>query len=453
MIELFPFQQRNVEKLKEQPNVLIADEMGLGKTIQAIALDTERRKQDDIYYQTLVIAPLTVLPNWRQHFEEQTGLDVRMIDPKKRDELFAVKDADVYLIHYEAIRLMVDKLQKFPWLHIIADECHRIKNRKAQQTKALKKVKSRYKTALSGTPVVNRPDEYWSVLNWLYPKDFTSYWAHYNRFVDFQIIYPAGYHKILGPKNTPMLHERIGSFYARNLKKDVLPELPDKFWTDITVQLEPKQQRAYDEMRKQMIAWVGQNEDQPLVAPVVIAQLVRLQQFAVAHATIENGLTRLSEPSSKLDALISILKDNPDEQFVIFSNFKQLVGLLEKRLLSPKSNDKTNYSFVKITGDVTQRDRETAVEQFQAGKVRLFLGTPKAGGVGITLHSASKVVFLDRDWSPAVNSQAEDRLHRIGQKNAVQVIDIIAKNTVDLGRRAKLNLKASWLREILGDTA
>jgi SNF2 family DNA or RNA helicase len=442
---LFDFQREDFEKLRPCDNVLVGNEMGTGKTLEAIALDLYRR-DGRFGDKTLVVAPLTALPVWQEHLENYaTGRrHIRMIDPKNRNALLAVK-ADYYLVHYEALRLMPE-LQKVEWLHIIADECHRMKNRKAQQTRALKAIKGRYKTAMSGTPVVNVPHEFWSVLNWLYPQTFRSYWKFYAEYVDYEIQYPQGYHKVTGPKNEKRLLEQIKPFYVRRLKKDVLKDLPDKYYTKHWVELYPKQRKAYDQMRKDLIAWVGEHQETPLFARAVVAQLVRLQQFAVAYADVgSDGVVALAEPSSKLDALMEILEDNPDEQVVVFSQFKKLVRLLESRL------QKEGVPYVTLTGDTNQNERGRNVVQFQTGRARVFVGTIAAGGVGITLHAASTVVFLDRSWSPALNGQAEDRLHRIGQKSAVQVIDLMAKDTVDLGRHQRLEVKLDWIRRLLGD--
>lgn len=445
----FGFQVEDVEKLRHVRNRLIANEMGTGKTYEAIALDLCARKDMSTFTSTLVIAPLTVLPSWQQHFAELAPeLKVVTVDPKNRSaswQQFLSSKADVFLVHWDALRLMPE-LQKHMFLHVIADECHKMQNRKNQWTRAIKKIKAQYKTGLSGTPTTGYPDKLWSVLNWLYPKEWSSYWAYYKEHVEFEIVYPQGYHKILGPKNEAALLDKMKDFYVRRLKKDVLKDLPSKYYTDIWVELTPQQRKAYQQMKKELIAWVGQHESQPLVAPVVIAQLVRLQQFAVAYADVDSdGSVYLAEPSSKLDALMQILEDNPDEQIVVFSQFKQLVRLLESRL------QKGGISYVTLTGDTPQSERGQVVSDFQEGKVRVFVGTIAAGGVGITLHAASTVVFLDRAWSPAYNQQAEDRLHRIGQKNAVQVIDIMARNTVDLGRRQMLEMKWDWIKRLLGD--
>jgi SNF2 family DNA or RNA helicase len=372
-----------------------------------------------------------------------------VIDSKNRDgsyKEFIGSGASVFLVHWEALRLMPDLARK-EWLHVIADECHRMKNRKTQQTQALKKIPARYKTAMSGTPVVNRPDEAWSVLNWLDKKQYSSFWAFFKRYVDYEMEYASGgqYQKIKGPKNVEELHAKLGPIMVRRRKEEVLKDLPDKYYTTEHVELSPKQRTAYEQMRKDMIAWVGEQQDRPLVAPVVIAKLVRLQQFAAAYMEDDgSGGWRMGEPSSKLDSLMERVEDS-DEPIVVFSQFKQLVNLANERLA------RAGVPYITITGDVPPGDRGKAVQLFQTGARRIFTGTIGAGGVGITLTAASTVVFLDRGWSPALNLQAEDRLHRIGQTNAVQVIDYVARGTVDLGRMQRLEEKWEWIKALLGD--
>jgi SNF2 family DNA or RNA helicase len=456
-IDLYEFQDELVEDLWQFKSRAIGDEMGLGKTREGIALDLKDREhrltpQFDLRHlnKTLVVAPLSVHSTWEDTWKLLAPhLRVLTIDPKNRAyfESQLLKDEyDVFIVHWEALRLM-PALGVVHFLHIIADEAHRAKNRKAQQTRALKKIKTFYKTAMSGTLADNKPQDLWSILNWLWPTKYTSYWNFYKAYIKYEVMYPQGYHKMLGVQNIDRLQAEMRPWYRRRLKKDVLKDLPDKYYTDIYVDLHPKQRKAYDEMKKNLIAWVGEHEGTPLVAPVVIAQLVRLQQFASGYMYWDEERQKfmLSEPSSKLDALTEILQDNSDEQFVVFSNFKGAITLLDRRLEAARE------SYGVLTGDTKQADRGRLVEAFQRGDTRIFAGTIAAGGLGISLTAASKVVFLDRNWSPALNLQAEDRPHRIGQKNALQVIDIMARNTIDFGRRQKLIEKWSWLKQILGD--
>ena len=446
--KLFEFQKEDVAKLRKTYNRLIANEMGTGKTYEAIALDYCSRLPDSASAittngKTLVIAPLSTLDaTWRKHFEELTNLQVCVINPKKRKELekaFDSDDFDVMIVHWDALRLAdMQWIQATRWQHIIADEVHKVKNRKTKTAKALKRIPATFKTGLTGTPVLNKPDDIWSILNWLYPQFFRSYWKFRKKFVLEEVDY-WGYTKILGCKNEDELMDILRPFYIRRLKSEVLKDLPPKYYTTLEVTLGPKQISAYRQMKKEMIAWLDQQD--VLVAPVVITQLLRLQQLAIAYSDGE----KMTEPSTKLDALMTLIVDNPGKRFVIFSCFKQALYLLEARLTA------ASIEYVRLTGDDSPPARHTSVTRFQNGEVPIFLGTIAAGSEGINLTAANTVVFLDRDWTPARNSQAEDRLHRIGQDNAVQVLDIIAKGTVDLYKDRKLSMKKYYIKKMLQD--
>lgn len=505
MLELYDFQKVSLEKFRnamdEYPNVLNCDEMGLGKTVQGLSRDLDLREAFPRLPPTLVVAPLSVLDNWADHYARWApSLRVMVVDRKYREafeaQLTKAPKYHVFICHWDAVRLM-PKLRAFGWGHIIGDEIQRIGNREAQVTQAFTSIKARFKYGLSGTPYNTRPEQYWSVLHWLYPQEFSSYWKFYNHYI-IQRYHTAGggcqavldtqsgelcwkFHKrafreIVGLHDEDGLIARVSNFYVRRLKKDVYPELPDKYYSTINVDLLPKQRRMYDAMREDMLAWVGENEDQPLAAPIAIARLVRLQQLAAASAEIieivkrrkatdeENryraikGLppiafvnvptkvVRLMEPSSKVDAVMEKLAEMNGKPLVVFSASKQVINLLAKRL------SKEGYSYGTLTGDTGQAERGQLIRDFQQGKVQVFAGTIQAGGVGITLTAADTVIFVDRVWSPAQNAQAEDRLHRIGQKNAVHVIDIVATDTVDLGRLQHIEQNWNFLRRLLGDT-
>ena len=441
--DLFPFQLEDVERIIESDDDhhLIANEMGTGKTYEAIAIDIQRRRTDDyIDSPTLVVAPLSTISGWKKHFEELTDLKICAIVPKNRSQFLdslTNYEADVYICHWESLRL-IPELAEIGWWHVIADEVHKAKNRKARQTVALKKIKAKHKLGLSGTPIINRPDELWSLLNWMFPKDYRSYWRFYNTFIEFEIGHPGGYHIIKGTKNMEDLREITRPLLTRRTKSEVLKDLPEKYYTPIEVPLSGKQRRAYDQMRKDMIAWIGENEGQPLIAPVVISKLVRLQQLALAYGELEDGEEFvLTTPSAKLEVLKELLQ--PGQKTVVFTQFVKMIKLVEQELEGLKVD--TLHGGISNRGEV--------IERFQEGDTDVLLCSIGAGGVGITLTAANKVIFLDRSWSPATNLQAEDRLHRIGQENAVQVIDLIGQDTVDLGRMQRLDQKWQWIRQLL----
>lgn len=498
---LMDFQEALIKKHVDVPFTLIGDDMGLGKTVEAIEIDRRKRLLHAKAFKekhkgkplTLVAAPKSVMGSWVKHYGVWAPhLKVYVINTKKREEfLNAVMHgvADVYVCHWEALRLIPD-LQNVLWFHVIGDEIHRIKNRKAQTSVNLKKLWTEHKLGLSGTPADNRPDDLWSVLNWLWPRRFSAFWPfrnehllikHHNEgpceAVDCETATGGyKYHKrafdeIMGTANVDVLMAQIEDFYTRRLKEDVWDEMPEKYFTDVYVDLEPGQRRAYEEMRQKMLAWVGKHEDEPVAAPIVVAQLMRLQQFAGAYARIDRikkrikdcescgtirwqdcqghykDVLKLNEPSSKLDAVMDIIMDNPTKQIGVFSNSKQMINMLAARL----EKEKVTSSI--YTGDVSNyAARDELVERFQQGERRIFAATIRAGGEGITLTAAHTGIMIDRDWSPSKNKQVHDRFHRIGQTNAVQIINIVANDTIEPDRDKHIELKWSWLREILGDT-
>lgn len=494
-MELYTFQEEPVVKFLPVNCALIGDDMGLGKTVEAIALDKDKRtKYGPAFRQrgkimTLVITPKSVFGSWEDHLADWApDLKVMTIDPKNREPFaYAVTKgkADVYICHWEALRL-VPELKKIHWFHIIADEVHRAKNRDSQIAQNLKKLSAEHKLGLSGTAADNSPLDFWSVANWLWPKLFSSYWSYERKYIIWKhhnvgyctavgcreddVYHRRAFKQIVGVENVEQLHKIIAPFYIRRTKEEVAKDLPEKYYTDIVVGLHPQQRRVYNQMRDRMLAWIGEHENEPVAAPIVVSQLVRLQQFACAYGETEIVIRRfkdcedclekghvkclghevpkvkLIEPSSKLDTVMDLVSDNPNKQFVVFGQSKQVINMLGTRL------DKAKIPMAILTGDTSSDDRSRYIREFQAGKRQVFAGTIKAGGEGITLTAASTVIFLDLAWSPSKNRQAEDRLHRIGQKNAVQVIRLIALDTIDAKRNEQIELKWSWLRKLLGDT-
>jgi len=465
-MELYPFQQEDVAKIVRQRGGLIGSEMGTGKTLEAIELDQawyDKRTNKP----TLVIAPLNTFDGWLDKYHQQApDVDVVVIDRKNRGRFvqdIRRKRGDVFLMHWEALRLKdMAELRAFEFGTIIGDEIHRASNRKSQTFQALKKLRAEHKLGMSGTASGDQPQNLWSALNWLWPTYYSSYWRfrkHYcvEEKVETEGGFGQGYTKIVGVQNIPALMAEMEPWYVRHLKREqccvhhpqgVMPWLLDKTYDKIWVDLSPTQRRIYEQMRKEMVAWVGEHEDSPLVAGVVVAQLTRLSQIALATPTFdEMGNVGLTDPSSKLDALIPLLEDNSNKQFVVASASKKMVYLTQERL---KAKGISSFA---LSGDTKQSDRDGMVQRFANGDTQVFLGVIDAMAEGIDglQWATDTMVFLDRSWKTVKNMQCEDRLHRDGQKNAVQIIDIMARNTVDLGRHQKLETKWSWIKKILGD--
>lgn len=475
--QLYEFQQVCIDKLgkPQLPSRLIGDDMGLGKTVEALAIDLRLRLSTGKGYgqghTTLIIAPLSVHTAWRRHIKTVcTGAKVYVIDRKNRTPFIQIArrhKADYMICHYEALRF-IPELREVNFFHIIADEVHSIKSRKAQQTRAVKSLTTEFKTGLSGTPADNNPQDLWSIINWLYPKHFSSYWSFVKTYCEQELDRGKSgstFRRVVGVKKEqlPALLAKMEPWYMRRLKEEVLPDLPKKTYAIREVELLPTQRKAYHQMKKEMIAWIGEHEDEPLVAPVVIAQLMRLQQFALASPVYtseyvtdphrgghkdQRGLRKkvvLEEPSAKLNELCALIEENGQVPFVVFTQFASMVDLIARRL------SKMGLRVGKYTGAIPTKERDWAVDAFQGGDLDIFAATIAAGGQSITLTRASNAVFLDRHWNPSKNVQGEDRLLRIGQQSNVTVTDIIAKNTVDLGRNQKIATKWSTLKLLFGD--
>lgn len=468
---LYQFQQEDVIKLTAKKHGLIGSEMGTGKTHESIAIESNwygKAAKDVVKesYGTLIIAPLNTFDSWRDKYATQEPtVTVTTIDRKNRDKILAdikAKKFDVYLMHWDALRLMPE-LQKFQFHVIVADEVHRAANRKAQATRALKKLRTNHKLAMSGTASGDQPQNLWSIVNWLWPTYYTSYWAFRKHYCIEESVYTQGskqgYTKIVGVKNQEGLAAEMAPWYIRHLKRDkccehhpngVMDWLPEKTYDTIWVDLNPTQRKFYDQMRKEMVAWVNEHEDTPLVASVVVAQLVRLSQMALATPYInENGDMRLKEPSSKIDAVKELILDNEGKQFVVFSASKQACYLAQA------SFARAGITSEVLSGDTPQRQRDGMVGRFANGGYQVFIGVIQAAAEGIDglQHATDTAIFLDRSWSTIKNKQAEDRLHRDGQKDTVQIIDVMARSTLDFGRKQRLEQKWVWIKKILGDPA
>lgn len=461
-MQLYGFQTEDADKIEPRGNGLIGSEMGTGKTHEAIELDN-RWYNPRQPLPTLVIAPLNTFNSWADKYREQSPeSDVIVIDRKNRDTFtraLKMGSADVFLMHWDALRLMPE-LADFRFGTVIADECHRAANRKAQVTQALFRLRAKHRLAMSGTASGDNPLGLWATLHWLWPTYYKSYWKFYKHYAiegTERNTQGQTYRKVLGLKNLEYLREEMDPWYVRHLKREqccehhpdgVMAWLPEKTYDTIWVDLSPTQRRVYNQMKEKMVAWIGEHEDSPLVAGVVVAQMARLSQIALATPTFsDDGRVLLDLPSSKMEALLELVKDNPDKKFVVFSSSKKMCYLTQSYM-----KERNIASFV-LSGDTPQSQRDGMVERFATGDAQLFIGVIEAAAEGIDglQHATDTAVFLDRSWRTIKNQQAEDRLHRGGQKDTVQIIDIMAKDTLDMGRFTRLQEKWSWIKMILGD--
>jgi SNF2 family DNA or RNA helicase len=473
---------------KEYPNFFLGDSMGVGKTASAIAIDLDLRREarerggedGDAHFRTLIICQKSGLSVWKYHLEA-LGVapdKILVINPADRkpfdDELACgAINYEYFVMHWDVLIRLTNLLPPKPWQkglqwdHVIADEIHLAKNRKAKRTIVFKRIKTRHKTAASGTPADDKPQDMWSPLNWLYPREFSSYWRFFNTYLDWDQ-HLSGYRIIHGAKNLERFHAVVRPFYIRRKLTDVVDEMPDKTHTELRVTLSTRQRRDYESMEKYQVARLGEDNEQYVVT-WKIAAYMRLLQMTLGTCELDwdqynkfwekwgdrdpSELPKMApvgpkilirEPSPKLDTLMELIEDHEDEQFVVFTNFRSVVEMVNNRC------QKAGISTSILTGSITsQPQRDAAVAAFQSGRSRVFIGTVGAAGTTITLTAAHTLVFTDRNWNPSKNSQAEDRIWRIGQKNACQIVDIIAEDTVDEPRLRRIWEKAKNVNEIV----
>ena len=351
-------------------------------------------------------------------------------------------------------------LLRMHWDAIIIDEAHRIKNHDAQWTVNIKKLKAEFKHIMTGTGFVNNPSEIWSLLNFLYPKAYSSYWKFREHYCMEDDRY--GYRKIVGiwPDKVDEfreLRERIG---VRRTMLECFPDIKEPVETVIPVSLSPTQRKMYNEIRDELSTLDQQGV--PLHSANVLSALNRLRQVCVATPEVledyydalkERRIVKIKlvEPSSKLDATMEVIDglewdEERKDQIVIFSAFRDPLELLAKRL----TKKEIPYLHMKAeTGDVDRY--EMWHNTWPKKEHQVFLVTLGVGSESINLTSAHRAIFLDQSWSPTSNIQAIGRVYRPGQTEACQLIYTRADNTVDYRVLATNEEKKGWFQQIFGE--
>lgn len=406
---LFPFQRTGVAFIESRKGrALIADEMGLGKTAQAISwlrLHPELRP-------VVVVCPASIKINWEREFQ-MWGVKnekIQIISGKKNDyDLIG----DIIIINYDILTSWLETLITYNPKVVIYDEVHYLRNSSAMRTKVGKRLakKTPHVIALSGTPIVNRPIEFFNSINMIRPDIFPSFWRFAHEFCGAR--WNGFGWDFTGATNTDKLHNLLTeTIMIRRRKEDVLTDLPDKVYGVIPFEIDNREE--YKQASANIIDWILQNEGQEKADRAsnaeVLVEFEKLKQLAV---------------QGKMESIKEWVSDflESGEKLVVFATHTATLNILQAEFKDLS---------VRLDGSTNQKDRQEAVDRFQTDKkIRLFLGNIKAAGVGITLTAASNVAFVELPWTPGDLEQAADRLHRIGQKGTVNVWTLVAQDTVE----------------------
>ena len=381
--------------------------MGVGKTIEVLAL----AKKLDLK-SVLVICPKSLISEWEYQIEQWLG--------KEWLDRFVI-------LNYEKIRsyITTNTINEYDWDLICFDECHKLKNYKAKQTKgALEITKNGSRVILmSGTPMVAGPQDLFPLLKIIDRKTFSSYTAFVQRYcVIVQLPKPPFPRIIVGARQETKeeLSNILSRYMIRREKKDVL-DLPPKLYRTIPVELEPSQLAKYKQMEEELFVMLDNGEQ--IYAPAVTAQITRLRQICL-EPNLLSETEKVSTPSTKTTLLLELIEGTKGP-LVVYTAFEKYTRILSQELTKHK------IPHTLFTGTVKPADRTTAIREFQQGKYKVLIGTITTMGLGVTLTASHTVIFTDNYWTPAVNEQAVDRLHRIGQTEPVDVLDMWAKGTIE----------------------
>jgi SNF2 family DNA or RNA helicase len=348
------------------------------------------------------------------------------------------------------------ELNNIDFKAVVADEIHRSKDPKSKQSRALWSATgdADIRFALTGTPIANNVVDLWAILHWLSPKDWPSKTKWIDRMIDIMLNAFGGM-MVIGVKPTMQdeFYKSVNPVMRRMLKKVVLPHLPPVITERRDVEMSTKQKKAYEQMRDTMIAELESGD--ALTAPSILTQTTRLLQFASSYAdmTVDESTGEmkaiLAEPSCKVDALMDDIDsgDFGDDSVAVCAVSRQLIELLSAAMTKAK------IPHGLITGAQNEDERQKAVDDFQEGRIKWILFTAQAGGVGITLTTARRLVMLQRPWSLVDHKQALDRVHRIGSEihDSILIMDYVTEGSIEERVIQVLETKSDNFEQIVRD--
>jgi superfamily II DNA or RNA helicase len=393
---------------------ILADDMGLGKTVQAITFLVSMLPEiREAGKPAIIVAPSSLMYNWRNEFRKFAP-EVRVViadgtSSQRRQIWKNAAQVDVVITSYPLLRMDHELFTGTEFHTLILDEAQYFKNHTTQTARAVKVVRARYRFALTGTPIENRLDELWSIYGAVFPA-----------------LFPDG-RQAFHDLTREQVAARIRPFLLRRLKSDVLSELPEKIETLQASELLPEQKKLYlaylAKLQQDTLKHLDKDtRDQNRIR--MLAGLTRLRQLCCHPVLFSEGYTG---SSAKFEQLLEIIEEcrSAGRRALIFSQFTEMLGIIRRELGA------LGVPFFYLDGQTPSAERVQLCDRFNDGERDLFLISLKAGGTGLNLTGADTVILYDLWWNPAVEQQAADRAHRIGQKKVVQVIRLVAQGTIE----------------------
>lgn len=396
---------------------ILADDMGLGKTVQMLAFLLSKKKK------TLIVCPASLVYNWAGEVEKFTPqLTIAIIagsGEKRKQEYEDSKTADITITSYDLLKRDIDEYKDRTFDYMVIDEAQYIKNASTQAAKAVKQIQSGVRFAMTGTPIENKLSDLWSIFDFIMP----GYLYGYKKYKD-EIEAPIAQEQ--DDTALKRLQAMVHPFILRRKKQDVLKDLPEKQEEVVYTQMTESQKQLYlahaIRLKKEL---AGKTEDEFKQDSIrYIAELTKLRQICCSPELIFEDY---HEGSGKMDTCMELISSAVEggHHILLFSQFTQMLDLIQAQL------KKKHISYLYLSGKNSKLQRQQMVEEFQKGNISVFLISLKAGGTGLNLTMADIVIHYDPWWNVAAQNQATDRAHRIGQKNAVNVMKLVAKDSIE----------------------
>ena len=448
-VPLYPFQREGVRFCAMAGRAILADEMGLGKTVQAIAT-AELLRKERLIEQALVLCPTTLKYQWKREIERFTGAEVVLIDgtPEQRRELLG-HPAPYKIASYNSINQDLKELKDLTTDMLIMDEVQRLKNWNTQISRSVRHIHSRYSLILSGTPLENRLEELYSIVELVDQYLLSPYYLFKDRYI---LVDETGATK--GYRNLNEVGQRVSRVMIRRKKEAVALQLPARIDKTLFVPMTREQMEAHNDLKLHAARLVSKWHRQHFLSEIDRKQLLlTLQQMRMTCDSLY-VLDEHSRFDTKVEEVMNILDEcgvtvNGEgigllgTKVVIFSQWERMTRLVAQEL------ERSGVEYAYLHGNVPSRERKARVDAFQDNpQIRVFLSTD-AGATGLNLQVANVVINLDLPWNPAVLEQRIGRIHRIGQTRGIEVINLVSAGTIEEDMLSKLRFKTSLFEGVL----
>ena len=442
-VNLYPYQKEGIRFAAKAGKAIIADEMGLGKTIQAIGT-AELLRKEGLIGSVLILCPTSLKYQWRSEIKKFTDAEVFVIEGSHLKRKEAYNRPEPYkIISYNSAANDIKILGSLQTDMLIMDEVQRLKNWNTQISRAARKIESDYSVILSGTPLENKLDELYSIVEFV--DNFRL--APYYLFKDKHIITDET-GKVLGYKNLNDIGKKLGDILIRRRKKDVKLQMPERSDKNLFIPMTNEQMEMHQEWQNQVRLLVLKWRRMHFLSDKDRKRLLLFLSQMRMVCDSSYILDQKTRYDTKVDECVNIINDiisEEGEKVVVFSQWERMTRLIAKEL------EKKEIGFEYLHGGVPSEKRKNLVDNFMnEPSSRVFLSTD-AGSTGLNLQSAATIINIDLPWNPAVLEQRIGRIYRLGQQNNIQVINLVTPDSIEQEMLGKLRFKTSMFEGVLDD--